>query len=156
MDRDGLKSALIKVLKLAGIECGDCDLEIDDLGVPHLPPTSLPPGKMAVYSFFYGDRALKIGKAGPRSKARYTSQHYSAGSAPSTLAASLEKNPEQLGLVPDAVSDSKAWLKENTRRINFIISAGLGVDALNLIEAFLIAKFEPVYEGFDSQRKPRK
>jgi hypothetical protein len=144
---------LIEVLRLAGIAYNNGDIEIEDLGVPHLPPKTIPEGKMAVYSFFYNGKALKVGKAGPKSKARYTSQHYSAGSAPSTLAASLENEPEKIGLRKPDVANSKEWLKKNTQRINFIINSSLGVDVLNLVEAFLIAKFSPVYEGFDSQRK---
>jgi len=144
---------LVKVLHLSGVPYEDGDIEIEDLGVPHEPPKSIPEGKMAVYSFFYNGKALKVGKAGPKSKARYTSQHYSAGSAPSTLAASLENKPEEIGLSKSDVSNSKEWLKEHTQRINFIIQSKLGVDTLNLIEAFLIAKLSPVYEGFDSQRK---
>jgi hypothetical protein len=144
---------LVKVLRIAGIAYKEGDIQIEDLGVPHTPPKTIPEGKMAVYSFFYNGRALKVGKAGPKSKARYTSQHYSAGSARSTLAASLEKKPEIIGLVNSDVTDSKQWIKQNTQRINFIINNSLGVDVLNLIEAFLIAKLSPAYEGFDSQRK---
>ena len=144
---------LIEVLRLGGFTYTDGDIEIEDLGVPHQPPKTIPEGKMAVYSFFYNGKALKVGKAGPKSKARYTSQHYSSGSAPSTLAASLEDKPEDIGLTKSDVADSKEWLKQNTQRINFIISSSLGVDVLNLVEAFLIAKLSPVYEGFDSQRK---
>jgi len=144
---------LVEVLRLGGISFEDGDIEIEDLGIPHQPPKSIPEGKMAVYTFFYNGQALKIGKAGPKSKARYTSQHYSAGSAPSTLAASLENKPEKIGLTKADISNSKEWLKNNTRRINFIINNCLGVDVLNLVEAFLIAKLAPVYEGFESQRR---
>jgi hypothetical protein len=143
---------LIDVLRLGGITYKKGDIQIEDLGVPHVPPKTIPEGRMAVYSFFYNGQALKVGKAGPKSKARYTSQHYSSGSAPSTLAASLEKKPELIGLVTSDVTDSKQWIKQNTQRINFIINNSLGVDVLNLVEAFLIAKLSPVYEGFDSQR----
>jgi hypothetical protein len=144
---------LVKVLCIAGIAYKEGDIQIKDLGVSHAPPKTIPEGKMAVYSFFYNRRALKVGKAGPKSKAGYTTQHYSAGSAPSTLAASLERKPELVGLVTSDLADSKQWLNQNTQRVNFIIDSGLGADALNLIEAFLIAKLSPVYEGFDSQRK---
>lgn len=152
MNTNEILNDLGEVLRLGGISYRDGDIEIEDLGVPHQPPKTIPKGKMAVYSFFYNGQALKIGKAGPKSKARYTSQHYSSGSAPSTLAASLENKPEKIGLTKSEVSDSKEWLKQNTRRINFIINNRLGVDVLNLVEAFLIAKLAPVYEGFDSQR----
>lgn len=152
MNTNEILDNLIRVLQLGGVAFSEGDIKIEDLGVPHQPPKTIPEGKMAVYSFFYQGKALKVGKAGPKSKARYTSQHYSAGSAPSTLAASLEEKPEEIGLDKSDVTDSKEWLKQNTHRINFIINSSLGVDVLNLVEAFLIAKLSPVYEGFDSQR----
>ncbi|MCU7806468.1 MAG: hypothetical protein KZQ73_01150 [Candidatus Thiodiazotropha sp. (ex Semelilucina semeliformis)] len=153
MNTNEILNDLREVLRLGGVSCKDGDIEIEDLGSPHQPPKTIPEGKMAVYSFFYNGKALKVGKAGPKSKARYTSQHYSAGSAPSTLAASLENKPEAIGLTKSEISDSKEWLKQNTQRINFIINNRLGVDVLNLVEAFLIAKLSPVYEGFDRQKK---
>lgn len=153
MNTNEILDNLIQVLQLGGVAYSEGDIKVEDLGVPHQPPKTIPEGKMAVYSFFYQGKALKVGKAGPKSKARYTSQHYSAGSAPSTLAASLENKPEEIGLDKSDVTDSKEWLRQNTQRINFIINSSLGVDVLNLIEAFLIAKLSPVYEGFDSQRR---
>ncbi len=144
---------LIEVLRLGGVPYSEGDIEIQDLGVPHQPPMHFAKGKMAVYSFFYKDKALKIGRSGPTSNSRYTTQHYNSGSAPSTLAASLEKKPEHIGLTKNDVQDSGNWLKQNTQRVNLIVESRLGIDALNLIEAFLIVKFTPVYEGFDTQRR---
>jgi len=62
------------------------------------------------------------------------------------------KKPEKIGLTESDVIESKEWLKLNTHRINFLIDNKLGVDVLNLVEAFLIAKLTPAFEGFDSQR----
>jgi hypothetical protein len=77
------------VAELAGILLSPHDIEIEKLPAPHKPPSRLPPGKMAVYVFHSGTTCLKVGKAGPKSQARYTSQHYNPKSAMSTLAASM-------------------------------------------------------------------
>jgi len=82
------------------------------LGAPHK-ASQLPPGMAAVYCFWGLGQWLKIGKVGPNSGARYTSQHYT-GSARSTLAGSLLSDPEVLevpGFTPDRVGD---WIKANT------------------------------------------
>lgn len=124
--------------------------EIIDRGVPHIPPTRLPDGKMAVYMFLLGDKFLKIGKANHRSNARFCSQHYGLN-APSTLAKSLLSDSEMSKLVIDS-SNIKDWIKANCRRIDVIIDADLGVFALELIEGIMHYKYEPKYEGFTSQR----
>lgn len=59
---------------------------------PHKAPTTLPIGQMAVYAFFLNGQALKVGKVGPNSAARYTSQHYNSASAKSCLAKSILAN----------------------------------------------------------------
>ena len=69
--------------------------EILDRGLPHLQPTRLPSGKMAVYMFLFNNKFLKIGKANHRSNARFCSHHYSL-SAPSTLAKSLLADDEMI------------------------------------------------------------
>ena len=83
--------------KLAGIQLSPHDIEIEKLPAPHKPPSRLPLGKMAVYVFHSGTTCLKVGKAGPKSQARYTSQHYNPKSAMSTLAASMLSDPHALG-----------------------------------------------------------
>lgn len=124
--------------------------EIVDRGQPHIPPTRLPDGKMAVYMFLHEDKFLKIGKANHRSNARFCSQHYGLN-APSTLAKSLLSDSEmsRLGITSSKIKD---WIKERCRRIDVIIDADLGVFALELIEGIMHYKYEPKYEGFASQR----
>lgn len=138
--------------KLAGIDLGPDDIAIEMLPAPHTPPTRLPPGKMAVYVFCKGDSVLKIGKAGPRSQARYTSQHYNPGSAKSTLAASVLADPEAPGA--DAVDESNVgqWIKTHTDRVNFLLDYTHGIAVLTLLEAFLQCRLKPCYEGFKSQK----
>lgn len=99
--RDEIGSALtafIAVAELAGDPVSPTDLEVEYLPAPHRPPTRLPAGKMAVYGFWGNGCWLKIGKAGPNSNPRYTLQHYNAGSAQSTLAASLKDDPHMLAV----------------------------------------------------------
>jgi hypothetical protein len=46
------------------------EVRIETLPAPHR-PTGLPAGSMAVYVFSYRGIALKVGKAGPNSDARF-------------------------------------------------------------------------------------
>jgi len=85
--------AFITVSALAGTPLTQDSWQLQFSPAPHEKPTSLPAGKMAIYGF-WGDGAwLKIGMAGAKSQARYTSQHYYADSAPSTLSKSLLNDP---------------------------------------------------------------
>ena len=67
----------INVAELAHMKLNLDDFEIEYLEAPHTPPSNLPNGKMAIYGFWLDGKWLKIGMVGPKSKARYTSQHYS-------------------------------------------------------------------------------
>ena len=48
-----------------------------------------------MYAFLLDAICLKVGKAGPKTQARFTSQHYGV-SAPSTLAKSILKEPSRV------------------------------------------------------------
>ena len=126
-------------------------INVIDRGQPHLPPRRLPKGKMAVYTFVYEGEILKIGKAGPNSNARYTSQHYNPKSAMSNLAKSILSDKEMLekGINEENVGE---WIKQNCRRIDIEIDVDLGIFTLEFIEAVLHYKYTPKYEGFSSQR----
>lgn len=151
-DSEKIWEDFLVVADLAGIKVPWEAIRIESLTMPHKPPSSLPKGKMAVYVFSDRERVLKVGKVGRRSQARYTSQHYNAGSAPSTLAASILKDEyavKKYGVNEGNVSD---WIKQNTDRVNFILDADLGVRVLTLLEAFVQCRLEPTFEGFASQR----
>lgn len=124
--------------------------EIIDRGIPHQ-PKALPSGVMGVYIFWYEGKLIKIGKAGPKSGARFLSQHYNPQSAKSTLAASIlaDKRMQDKGITDSNVGD---WIKNNCRRIDILLNSDLGIFALELIEAVLHYKYEPIYEGFTTQR----
>lgn len=141
------------VADLAGVRLSDHDIKIEQLPAPHIAPTRLPPGMMAVYVFSRKDEVLKVGKVGPNSHARYTSQHYNPGSAMSTLAGSLLSDREPLGLMHLDETNISGWIKKNVERVNFLVSELLGPHILSLLEAFLQCRLKPRYEGFRSQSR---
>jgi hypothetical protein len=134
-----------QVARLGGVELGADDLVVEHLPAPHRAPTRLPSGKMAVYAFWGDGGWLKVGKVGPNSNARYTSQHYLAGSAPSTLAASLLASPpSDNAFDPTQVG---AWMRERTCRLNILMPASRPKELLSLLEAFLHLRLRPRFEG---------
>lgn len=126
-------------------------IEAIDRGMPH-EPQSLVKGTMSVYMFMYNGRFLKIGKAGPNSNARYSSQHYNPKSSGSNLSASILADPEMkgLGITEDNVGQ---WIMRNCRRIDIRMNSSLGIFALELVESMLHYKYDPKYEGYQAQRK---
>jgi hypothetical protein len=101
---------------------------------------------MAVCAFWNDGAWLKIGHAGPNSNALYTSQHYSVGSAGSTLARSLcgcDDLAERHGIEP---SNAGSWIKANCSRANVLLSAEKPNELRWLLEAFLHAYLRPRFE----------
>jgi len=141
---------ILETTKLLDKPVDKTKYEIIDRGLPHQ-PSVLPSNKMGVYTFWYNDVALKIGKAGSKSNARFLSQHYNPHSAKSTLAASIleDKEMQNLDITDANVGD---WIKQCCRRIDILLDANLGIFTLELIEAALHYKYEPKYEGFLAQR----
>lgn len=131
------------------IDAGQILVEINDHR--HTPPKSLPPGRIAVYLFFFERRCLKVGKVGSKSAARYTSQHYDPRSSRSNLAKSILKAPDMIGINPVNPKAIGDWIKHHTDRINILLPADWGIPFLTLVEAFLQFWLRPVYEGFKSQ-----
>jgi hypothetical protein len=155
LSHTNIVAGFVQAAALAGITIPASDVEVQFLPAPHAPPASLPRGKSAVYVFLFGNRCLKVGKAGPKSAARFCSQHYYANSAPSTLAKSVIK--AQLGgtaLTLNAENISE-WLRSNTGRINFLLPSSYGPEVLSLLEAFVQCCLRPEFEGFASQRVPQ-
>ncbi len=148
--KEEFETVIKKVSSDLGRELDMSKIQIKDRGVPHV-PSKWENGMMAVYTYNFNGKFLKIGKAGPRSKARFTTQHYNPRSAMSTLAASILRDPDmaQYSLTEDTVGD---WIKSNCRRIDVMIPVDMGIFTLELVEAILHYKYEPKYEGFDSQR----
>lgn len=139
----------VEAAAIAGIEIRRPEIKVDILD-PHRPPSSLPRGKYGVYVFMFGDRCLKVGKAGLKSSARFCGQHYGTN-APSTLAKSLLKRPPS-GVTGLDVTNVGAWICDNTTRINFLIPAKNGIFARSLLEAFVQCRLLPEFEGVGTQR----
>jgi hypothetical protein len=147
--RGDLESALasfLAVAELAGEPVLPGDLRIEFLPAPHRRPSRLPAGTMAVYGFWGDGGWLKIGKAGPKSDARYTSQHYNAGSAISTLAGSLQNDPHMRRVADFDTDNPGVWIKAATHRVNILVSAQRPRELLSLLEAFLHLRLGPRYE----------
>lgn len=150
-----LEKEFIKVAGLAGVSLSADDLIVESLCAPHKSPSRLPDGKMAVYVFCHGSRVLKIGRVGPNSKARYTSQHYNPKATGSTLAGSILMHGPEIGIHGVTEADVGDWIRANTDRYNFLLDSGYPNRLLTLLESFLQCKLDPCFEGFDSQRLNR-
>ena len=140
-------TAFLTVAELAGDPIARADLVIEYLAAPHRAPTRLPAGKMAVYGFWGDGSWLKIGKVGPNSNARYTSQHYNLGSAQSTLAGSLVNDSHMLAVAEFDPNASGVWIKAAAHRVNILMPASRQPGLLALLEAFLHLRVRPRYEG---------
>jgi hypothetical protein len=139
--------AFAEVLQLATCDFDVTQIELNILTNPHKPPSFLPSGKIAVYSFFHKGQCLKVGKVGAKSQARYVSQHYLPKSSMSNLAKSLTKSKnwsDQFALAEDSVG---TWIKTNTDRMNFLLPESAGMDVLSLLESFLHCRWKPEFEG---------
>lgn len=152
IDPNRLLDDFLKIAELADVNQNDIKASVEVLPAPHTPPTRLPIGKMAVYVFIYQGLVLKVGKVGPKSQARYTSQHYNPNSSRSNLAKSLVEKGSSFGFSNISERNVTSWIKENTDRYNFIISASSGKHVLSLLEAYLQCRLKPVFEGFASQK----
>lgn len=141
-----------QVAKLVGISLPEAAITSEELPAPHLPPRDLPKGKMAVYVFWWGDQCLKVGKVGPRSQARYTSQHYNPKSSGSNLGKSILKEKEKLGWTNLDEANVGEWIKKETNRTNLLLDATIGIPILSLLESFLQCRLRPHFEGFSSQK----
>ena len=154
IDEEKAKTLRDEFIKLTGI---DCKISLMGNGEYHK-PTTLRKDEQGVYVFFNENYCFKVGKAGSKSKARWNSHHYNLDNkTPSTFAKSIMKNKEKFkqyypkskyeeinNLKKDNI---KQWIRDNTYRIEFKISADKSKYALNLLEALLQFRLEPVFEG---------
>ena len=148
---------LLSSAQQAGLLISPKVIDAEFHSAPHMQPTCLPPEKQALYWFSVENRCLKVGKAGPNSNARYTSQHYNPRSSQSNLAKSILKHPNIIKeVLPinqqceiDMLNEESVgrWIKENTNRCNFLIDISLNPIALSFLETFLQVRFNPLFEG---------
>ena len=149
LDSEKLISDFIEVATLSGMAVSLGDVEHSVHPAPHRRPSSLPRGKKAVYVFTAGEVCLKVGKAGTRSAARFTSQHYSPSSSRSNLAKSLLTDSAQrqcLGCDASAGTIGP-WIEAHTTRHHFFLDERQPEELLALLEVFLRCKLRPIFEG---------
>jgi len=121
-------------------------------------PTTLQEGMCGVYIFLGDNCCFKVGKAGPKSKARWNSHHYNLDeSTPSTLPKSILRNrervkreyPFEIHSAIDALDSSniKNWMRNHTSRIELLILDDGDKSSLNLLEALAQYRLKPIFEG---------
>jgi hypothetical protein len=132
-------------------------LRAEILPAPHR-PGPLPSGHGAVYLFVLADhhaspagagRVLKVGRVGSHSNARFQSQHYSPGSAQSSLAKSLINYPalwSWLGIDHLDQSTVRSWMLSNLDRANIYVPESSSA-LLPHLEMYVRARLGSVYEG---------
>lgn len=136
-----------KVAALADAEFIADSIATEIMPKPHRQPKGLPLGKMAVYAFFLNGHALKVGKVGPNSGPRYTSQHYNPNSSRSNLARSILANPVKIGATSVDELSVGDWIRQYTDRVNLLVPRSLGDPMLSLLESFLHVRWKPEFEG---------
>lgn len=134
-------------------------LSHEHLPAPHRPPSRLQAESTAVYVFSlsaaYGttcpagvNRALKVGKVGANSAARFCSQHYLPRSAGSNLAKSLLAERvlwPYLGIERLDEAGIKAWMCEHLDRDHIFVAGQPGLE--REIERYFRGRLGPVFEG---------
>jgi hypothetical protein len=121
-------------------------------------PTKLQRGMCGVYAFLGENCCFKVGKAGPKSQARWNSHHYNLDeTTPSTLPKSILRNkdrvkreyPVDIHLAIDLLDRSNvhSWIRNNTSRIEFLLKDDGDKSALNLLEALAQYYLKPIFEG---------
>ena len=144
---------IMNLIEKVTVSCGrplkrDIDFYLEIQNKRRKTDKKLPTDKIAIYTFFYKDLSLKIGQVGKNSNVRFQSQHYNPKSAISNLAKSIltdQNFPFKLN-----ENNVKGWLKNNTTRIDVIISSTNSKHRdkfiLNLLEGILQYKYQPRYE----------
>ena len=144
---------IMNLIEKVTVSCGrplkrDIDFYLEIQNKRRKTDKKLPTDKIAIYTFFYKDLSLKIGQVGKNSNVRFQSQHYNPKSAISNLAKSILTDQN----LPFKLNENnvKGWLKNNTTRIDVIISSTNSKHRdkfiLNLLEGILQYKYQPRYE----------
>ncbi len=133
-------------------------LNAEYLSAPHK-PKPLRSGHGAVYIFALADantsdagsgRALKVGRVGPNSNARFQSQHYSPASSRSNLANSILGYPalwSWLGIDQLDTSTVRDWMLTHLDRANVYVPAS-SAELIPQLEMYVRARLGgSVYEG---------
>lgn len=161
-----IKPKILEVFSVLGKKIDINQINIIPLHKGHSTP-KFNKGKMYVYSFWFENNEkeiipLKIGKAGPKSAARYTSHHYNMNSSQSCLAKRISKDDNFIteNNLMEISKDSKElnkWIKENCHRIDiempFDENNNFDLYTLELVEAIFHNLYKPKYEGITEQEK---
>ena len=133
------------------------DVMFMEKGMTHI-PTPLSKDRHGVYVFYNENNCFKVGKAGPNSQARWSSNHYHVyKTTRSSLAKSILYNKEKVKKYYQPVhyvginrldnTNIKEWMKSNLSRIELTISYNSNELELNLLEAIALYKLKPIFEG---------
>ena len=158
-DPDALMVDFDEAASHVGVAGWPCSVRTEVRRAPHAPP-AMPPGLAAVYVFALshdaGSRApagagavLKVGRVGPNSGARFSSQHYSSGSARSTLAGSLLRYQvlwPWLAVESLNMGNVKSWMTNNLDRFHFFVPSGHELVVAEL-EVYVRARVGSIFEG---------
>jgi len=155
--QEKLVEDFLKVANIAGISLTPREIEIEILSAPHCQPPRLPTGKKAIYVFSAAELCLKVGKAGPNSNPRFTSQHYNPKSSRSNLAKSILRSkpllkskidtPRHVEIDQLSEENIKSWIETNSTRYHFFIDSKHDDLTLSLFEAFVQCRLKPLFEG---------
>jgi hypothetical protein len=156
-DPEGLIAGFIARANEIGLGNLSGLLRAEHLAAPHRQPTKLASPAVYVFSLSesYGrdvpagpNRVLKVGMVGPKSAARFISQHYGL-SAPSTLAGSLLRETilwRYLGIENLDASNVKAWMQANLERDHVFVPPDREGLARH-VERYYRGHLGPVFEG---------
>jgi len=136
-----------------------CEAKFMEKGKNHK-PTTLRANEKGVYVFLLDENTcFKVGKAGSKSPARWNSHHYNIDkSTPSAFTKSFLKDLTKFKTYFDSSlsneidnlekeKKSKQWIQDNISRIEFKISSEESDIVLNLFEALIQFRLNPIYEG---------
>ncbi len=140
------KSIEAHVADVLGSEWEHCSPEVEMWPAPHV-PRPLPVGKQAIFGFLDPEgRVLFIGQAGPKSNARFQSQHYHPSSSPSNLAKALRRHAAALGLGEILPGHEGDWIKLHLSRFNVYLSAECPRDRVRELKHRLILELQPLLQ----------
>ena len=147
-----LNGDFVTVAALSGGSVSERDVLHEVLRTPHKPP-KLPSGTQAVYvcsTSAPSSVVLKVGKVGPKSNARFRSQHYSPKRSRSNLAKFLLERRDLWKRLGMSGLDKKGvgeWTATHTDRDHFFLAASQDTPLLSLLEVFLQRRLRPVFQG---------
>lgn len=120
--------------------------QVEVLPPPHF-PRAMPPGKQAVFAFYWPkrERFLLIGLAGPNSNARFQSQHYLPASSGSNLARKILQHKDEIGIEDLDESTIGLWMKGNLARINVYLPADVSKEVLRYFKDYLKLTWKPIF-----------